>query len=109
MRYFTLLICTALLLFFTACDDGPKGADKGPAKKAATTAKAKPTAKTAAKEPDSELDDEDIPVAEDYEEKAETEINKDNLEEELAKLEKELADNPDGEEKADEKPEEKKN
>jgi len=86
-----LAIVTFLCLLVTACDSGQKPQDK-PAgdTKAKATATAKTSAEVAAKEPDAELDDEDIPVAADFEEKAETEITKDNLDDELAKLEKEI-------------------
>ena len=84
MRYFAIIASLALAM--TACSK-----DEAPTKKAATTAAtAKPTAKVAAKDPDADLDNEDIPVAADFEEKAEKEITETNLEEELAKLEKEL-------------------
>ena len=62
---------------------------------ATVTAKAAPTATAtatvAAKEPNSELDAEDIPVPEDYEEEVSKQITKDNLDVEVDKIEKELA------------------
>lgn len=58
--------------------------------KAAPTATA--TATVAAKEPNAELDDEDIPVAEDYEEEVSKQITKDNLDAEVDKIEKEMAE-----------------
>ena len=97
MRYLAIIACLALGM--TACSKDDAATKKPAPTKATTaaTAKPKPTAKTAAKDKDAELDKEDIPVAADYEDKAEKEISEDNLEKELAKLEKELTDDPDGE------------
>ena len=91
MKYLAIIACLALALPGCGKDDAKtkKPATTKPA--ATTAAKPKPTATAAAKAEDAELDNEDIPVAEDYEEKAEKEITETNLEEELAKLEKELA------------------
>lgn len=89
MRYFAIIASLALAM--TACSKDEAPTKKAAPTKATTAATAKPTTKVAEKDPDAELDNEDIPVAADYEEKAEKEITETNLEEELAKLEKELA------------------
>ncbi len=88
MKYLTLF--TFLCLLLSACDSGQKTEKPTGATKATATATAKQSAAVAEKEPNAEMDNEDIPVAADFEEKAETEITKDNLEDELAKLEKEV-------------------
>ena len=98
MRY--LAIIAFLALGLTGCQDEPKTTKPEPAKTTAVKPKPTATAKTAAKDDDAEMDKEDIPVAEDFEDKAEKEISDDNLEKELAKLEKELSDDPDGEKSA---------
>jgi hypothetical protein len=91
MKYLTII--TFLCLMTAACDSG-QTSDK-PTGDTKPTAAAKGSsagsAAVAEKEPDAELDKEDIPVASDFEEKAEKEITKDNLDDELAKLEKEVA------------------
>jgi hypothetical protein len=91
MKYLTII--TFLCLMTPACDSG-QTSDK-PTGDTKPTAAAKGSsagsAAVAEKEPDAELDKEDIPVASDFEEKAEKEITKDNLDDELAKLEKEVA------------------
>jgi hypothetical protein len=89
MKYLTIF--TFLCLLLTACDSGQKSDQPTGDTKAKATATADQSAAVAEKEPDAELDNEDIPVAADFEEKAETEITKDNMEDELAKLEKEVA------------------
>jgi ABC-type glycerol-3-phosphate transport system substrate-binding protein len=73
----------------------PKPTSTAAATSAATT---KPTAVTsaAAPEPGSELDSEDIPVAEDYEQEAAKDITADNLDKELEKIEKEMAEDKSG-------------
>ncbi|RLB59408.1 MAG: hypothetical protein DRI90_15425 [Deltaproteobacteria bacterium] len=95
MKYLTII--AFLCLMMSACDSGPQ-ADKptGDTKpSAAAKGSSAGSGAVAAKEPDSELDKEDIPVASDFEEKAEKEITKDNLDDELAKLEKEVASDGD--------------
>ena len=89
MKYLTII--TFLCLLATACDSGQKTDKPTGDTKAKATATSEDSAAVAAKEPDAEMDNEDIPVAADFEEKAETEITKDNLDDELAKLEKEVA------------------
>ncbi|MBW2455601.1 MAG: hypothetical protein JRI68_13870 [Deltaproteobacteria bacterium] len=86
-----LTLFTFLCLLLSACDSGQKTDKPTGDTKAKATATADKSAAVAAKEPDAEMDNEDIPVAADFEEKAEAEITKDNLEDELAKLEKEVA------------------
>ncbi|MBW2526139.1 MAG: hypothetical protein JRI23_18300 [Deltaproteobacteria bacterium] len=93
MRTLCIAAISFLLLLTASCD---QGGDKKPTKAAATSkataaATAKPTTKAAAKDDGAELDDEDIPVAADFEDKAEKEISEDNLEDKLAELEKELS------------------
>ena len=95
MKTLAIAALSSLFLLTAACDDGAKKPAPGASAKAtaASTAKPKPTTKVAEKKDDgAELDNEDIPVAADYEEKAEKEITEDNLEAKLAELEKELSE-----------------
>jgi hypothetical protein len=98
-------ILAFLSLAVTACDEAPTPTPKSDTTTKATskptgkaTGKAKDSGTKAAKTdaPDAEekadpaMDDEDIPVAADFEEKAEKEITKDNADAEFSKLEKEV-------------------
>jgi hypothetical protein len=90
----TMGIVTCLALACAGCSqEEPKPAPLLPATTAAATtvATAKPSAVASAAEPGSELDSEDIPVAEDFEDQAAKEITADNLSQELDKIEKEMA------------------
>ena len=78
----TALMAAFVLLFTAACDSGGgnkgndgKPADKGGDSKAMT---------------DDQVDKADIPVEEDFEEEAQGQINEDNLEDQVAALEKEI-------------------
>jgi hypothetical protein len=80
------------LCLLAACDEG--GTTTTPT--AAPTTKTT-TATTAPKGPTTaaatdDMDKADIPVAEDFEEEAEKAINEDNLDDEVAKLEKEITE-----------------
>jgi hypothetical protein len=78
----TALMSAFLLLFAAACDSGGKGGG----------ADGKPTDKTADSKPltDDQVDSADLPVEEDFEEEATKEINEDNLDDQVAALEKEI-------------------
>ena len=105
MKQLTILAFLSLAL--TACDEAPKPTPTSDATGKATskptgtsTSKSKPkdtgtkTAKTdapdAEEQADPKMDDEDIPVAADFEEKAEKESTESNMDDEFAKLEKEV-------------------
>ncbi len=90
MKKLAIITCLGLFLAM-GCDDKGK-APTETATTAAATKAATATAKTtavAADKPDP-LDKEDIPVAADYEDKAEKEVTEANLNDKLAELEKEL-------------------
>lgn len=80
MKQTTLL--AILILLFVACDSGSKGDSASPA----------PSATAAAKLPesDTEVDKADVPVEEDFEGEAQKAINGDNLDDEVAKIAKEI-------------------
>ena len=100
-----LTILAFLSLALTACEETPKPTPTSDASskttskpKGTSTSKAKDSGTKAAKTdaPDAEakadpkMDDEDIPVAADFEEKAEKEITESNVNDEFSKLEKEV-------------------
>jgi hypothetical protein len=95
MKLLAIFVCAGALLCAGCGKDEPAatGAPSGTAAAAKTPASAKPTAVASAAQPEpgSELDNEDIPVAEDYEQQAEKDITSDNLDQELDKIEKEMA------------------
>jgi hypothetical protein len=87
----------AALFALAACDEAPTGtAPSATATSKPTTMAPVPSGKgsgpTTAASADADLDKEDIPVAEDFEEEAEKAINEDNLDDELAKLDKEITE-----------------
>jgi hypothetical protein len=90
MRSIISVISVLAMVALTAgCDEGANsGGDKG-----AGTGKATTTAAADAKPmTDAELEKAEIPVPEDFEDDAEKEITEDNLDDELAKLEKEISE-----------------
>ena len=79
----TAFMAAFLLLFATACDSGGSksgGGDGKPADKGGETA-----ALT-----DDQVDSADLPVVEDFEDEANESINEENLEDQVAALEKEI-------------------
>jgi hypothetical protein len=90
MRAIVVACCLALCA--AGCDEQPSAPPK-PAPTAKATAKptAAATAVAAKPDPNAELDNEDIPVPEDFEEEAQKDITNDNLETKLEEIEKELA------------------
>jgi PBP1b-binding outer membrane lipoprotein LpoB len=94
MKAIVIIACLALGLVGCSQEE-PKPAPPKPAT-AAATATAKPSVVASAAEPNSELDSEDIPVAEDFEEQTAKDITADNLTQELDKIEKEMAAQKDG-------------
>ena len=95
MKYLTIIAFLALAT--TACEgdkapDTKKPATSKPTTAATTKKSATKVAKTGSDEEkaDPAMDKEDIPVAADFEEKAQKEITEKNLEAEFSKLEKEV-------------------
>jgi hypothetical protein len=88
-----IIIAGCLGLALAGCEDASPTAPPKPAAtaKASTTPSATATAAVAKADPNAELDNEDIPVPEDFEDEAQKEITKDNLESKLDEIEKELA------------------
>ncbi len=93
----SLGVCLSLIGAGCAKDE-PQGAPAKPTAAATTAATSKPSAVASAAQPEpgSELDNEDIPVPEDYEQEAEKDITADNLDQELDKIEKEMAQDKSG-------------
>lgn len=95
MNKVAIFTLTALLSLAAGCDrrdDQPASQAPTAQATAAATATAQAKARTKSAKKADPLDKEEIPVAADYEEKAEKEITKDNLEDKLAELEKELTE-----------------
>jgi hypothetical protein len=82
-------VLAAALLLGAGCDKDKDAGGTSPATSAPGAAASGPT-KPAANMTDAELDKADIPVPADFEEEAEREINDDNLDAEIDKLEKEI-------------------
>ncbi len=99
MNRVSLVFLLSFSLF--ACDEGGNAASAPSAKPTATagasgTAKAAPSGSiSTAAASDAQLDKEDIPVAADFEDEAEKSIDEDNVDDEVAKLEKEIGDDKD--------------
>jgi len=105
VKALAVVACVGLLGASCSRDDGgsaakvdPSGpsepsahASEGSVPTAATTAPTGSSEPSTESEPDAELDNEDIPVPEDYEEQVAEELTAENFEQELDKIERELA------------------
>jgi hypothetical protein len=88
------LVILATVLTFAACDQGKEGPG-GKSTSTPTSAAAPKGPTTGAAAANDDVDKEDIPVAEDFEEEAEKAVTDDNLDDEVAKMEKEINEDKD--------------